>query len=93
MTEKDNGAAIDALIQANFSLIESVRQNTSTMAEVGRQVGRLCDRVEEYVTQSDSRHRESERNIRVLQTEIADVKRRLQPVEDDLKTRRASSSR
>lgn len=93
MGDKDRDGAIDALIQSQLATVDVMRQTQATMQEVASQVGRLCDRLDDFVTQSDSRHQESERNIRVLDTRVSNVERRLKSVEEAAQGRAGSASR
>ena len=83
-------AQVSRLIQAGFSQVESNRELSSTVAVISAKVGQLCDDVREFIDHSNARHSESEGKIRVLERKYADVERRLKPLEEAEKARRAA---
>lgn len=86
-------AQIDRLLAGSFALVESNRLLSSSVAVVSAQVGRLCDEMREFAERSDSRHSDSERNIRLLQTDGVAVKKRLEKVERALGLAEASGAK
>jgi septal ring factor EnvC (AmiA/AmiB activator) len=80
--------AIAALAKSQLLTVDVLRQTQATTEAMARTLGRICDQNAEIlkqVEQSNNRHADSERNIRVVKTELEDVKRRLAPIEATLR--------
>jgi len=91
MTDRDD--AVAALTKAVLILVDESRQARAVMQEAGGKIGQLCDRIDDYAQRSDTRHADSERNIRVLQTKVADVERRQKSLEERFAASGSKSAR
>ena len=82
MNEKAILDAVAALAKAQLIGAEQFRETQSTMRVMTAKVGRLCDSLDEYMEQSNNRHADSERAIRVVSSELKDVQRRVANIEE-----------
>ena len=73
--------AISALAKSQLLTVEELRQSRGVMLDMAKRFGQMCDRFDAYVAQSETRHTESERDIRVVKSQLTDVYRRLAPLE------------
>jgi len=77
--------AIAALAKSQLLTVDVLRQTQATTEAMARTLGRICDQNAEILKQveaSNSRHADSERSIRVVRSELEDVKRRFAPIEE-----------
>lgn len=86
MSDKAVSDAILALAESQLRTVEVLRTTESTTRVMAERMGRFCDRLEEYMQRSDNRHSDSERAIRVLDSRVTDVFRRIQAVEKIVET-------
>lgn len=85
MSEAALSDAIAALAKSQLLTVDVLRQTQATTEAMARTLGRICDQNAEIlkqVEQSNARHSDSERNIRVVQSQVSDVIRRLKPIEE-----------
>ena len=73
--------AISALAKSQLLTVAELRQSRGVMLDMAKRFGQMCDRFDAYVAQSETRHTESERDIRVVKSQISDVYRRIAPLE------------
>jgi predicted nucleic acid-binding Zn-ribbon protein len=76
--------ALAALTKSVLILVDESRLARGAMAEASGKIGQLCDRLDDYTQQSDARHTDSERNIRVLQTRVGHVERQQKSLDSHL---------
>jgi hypothetical protein len=85
---------VDVLRQTQSSTIamaESLRSAVATLGQICDQNAEILRQVETSNARWESKHRDSERNMRVVQSQMKDVQARLQPIEADFQARRAST--
>ncbi len=85
MSDSALSDAIAALAKSQLLTVDVLRQTQATTEAMARTLGRICDQNAEIlkqVEQSNARHSDSERNIRVVQSQMSDVIRRLKPIEE-----------
>ena len=84
MTDKAVSDAIAALAKSQLLVVDVLRQTQSTTQVMAERLGQICDQNAEILHRLDgfnTRQNDSERNIRVLRLELADVQKRLTPIE------------
>lgn len=81
MSDKVLSDALAALARSQLTMVEVLREMQSTQQVMSARLGRFCDDMGEFADKTNSALRDSERSIRVLQTDTADVKRRLSKLE------------
>lgn len=76
--------AIAALAKSQLLTLDVLRQTQATTQVMAERLGQICDQNGEILKQLDafgSRQNDSERKLRVVQSDLADVKRRIAPLE------------
>lgn len=84
MSEKAISDAIAALAKSQLLTVDVLRQTQSTTLVMAESLGKICDQNAEILSQLErfgKRQNESERELRVVRSEVADVKARLEPIE------------
>ena len=85
---------VDVLRQTQSSTIamaESLRAAVATLGQICDQNAEILRQVEQSNNRWESKHRDSERAMRVVQNQMKDVEARLRPVEADYQARRTAS--
>lgn len=84
MYDKALSDSIAALAKSQLLTVDVLRQTQSTTQVMAEKLGRICDQNEEILHQLEAfggRQNESERRIEVVRSELADVQKRLAPIE------------
>jgi len=85
--------ALLALAKGQLLTVEELRETRSITRGIFERLGQICDQNAEIIEQMGQLRRDSERSLRVVKTELADVVARLKPIEEAYRAQRAGGSR
>ena len=96
MSDKALTDAIAALARSQLLTVDVLRQTQATTQIMAERLGRICDQNAEIIKQMDAfgmRQNDSERKLRAVESSVADVQRRLAPLEAHYQAYTQSASR